>query len=241
MPQYSLDVGRGAGPPVPLGCRKPAGERRRRAPAPDSGPGASPRKASPADRFPKFQAGLLAAEPAASITARTSSMRWSRPGNALTRSDRPVPRLSNMMTRALLPNWSSQRAKPGSSQQASACDTKPGASDRSTGPSAEHLVGDMDVAAFRIARDEPPSPPSDQPLGWRIQSIPFVEGCKILRGGHGVDGPTRTFGRSSIKNWPSWARLRPKQFRTHMGQPSEASAGRPLTRTDRPFGIWSRR
>ena len=56
-------------------------------------------------------------------------------GKPVTRSDRPVPRLSKMMMRALLPNWSSQRAKPGSSQQASACDTKPGASTRSTGPS----------------------------------------------------------------------------------------------------------
>jgi len=38
-------------------------------------------------------------DPAASITARTSSMRVSRSGIPVTRSERPVPRLSKMISR----------------------------------------------------------------------------------------------------------------------------------------------
>ena len=74
-------------------------------------------------------------EPAASMTARTSSMRVSNVGMPLTRSDMPVPRLSKRMSRQ---NDESRRLKaaiPGTSQASSTCETKPGTCTTSNGPS----------------------------------------------------------------------------------------------------------
>jgi hypothetical protein len=51
---------------------------------------------------PSPQAAIAAlADPAASITATMSSARSSRVGTPGTRSDRPVPRLSNMISRPM--------------------------------------------------------------------------------------------------------------------------------------------
>jgi hypothetical protein len=54
--------------------------------------------------------------PTASITARTSSMRSSIAGSSGTRSESPVPRLSNRTIRQPWPSLSSQRASRGSVQ-----------------------------------------------------------------------------------------------------------------------------
>jgi hypothetical protein len=50
---------------------------------------------------PPSEKPMIAArfEPAASMTARTSSIRVSRSGMPVTRSERPVPRLSNRIRR----------------------------------------------------------------------------------------------------------------------------------------------
>jgi len=53
-------------------------------------------------------------EPAASITARTSSMRSSNEAGAATGSDRPVPRLSNRISRENEVSFSRKRAIRGS-------------------------------------------------------------------------------------------------------------------------------
>ena len=73
-------------------------------------------------------------EPAASMIARTSSIRVSRSATP-TGSDAPVPRLSNRINRhhsAMAPKY---RARAGSSQIRSTCDIAPGTYTRSNGPS----------------------------------------------------------------------------------------------------------
>ena len=67
-------------------------------------------------------------EPAASRTARTSSIRSSSVGSILTGtlSERPVPRLSNRIRRLKDARRLRKRAKSGSSQACSTCETKPG-------------------------------------------------------------------------------------------------------------------
>jgi hypothetical protein len=74
-------------------------------------------------------------ELAASITARTSSMRVSMLGMLATRSDRPVPRLSKRMSRQKDARWLRNPATAGCSQKTSMLDTQPGTSTRSVGPS----------------------------------------------------------------------------------------------------------
>ena len=75
-------------------------------------------------------------EPIASQTERTSSIRVSSVGSADsgTRSERPVPRLSNRTSREKAASRSKKRAMVGSSQAVSTWDTQPGTQTRSTGP-----------------------------------------------------------------------------------------------------------
>ena len=74
-------------------------------------------------------------EPAASITARMSSIRSSIVGGLEAGSDMPVPRLSNTINRENDASRVKNRARFGSSHATSTCDTKPGAITRSVGPS----------------------------------------------------------------------------------------------------------
>ena len=76
-------------------------------------------------------------DPTASITARTSSMRSSSVGNPSvgTGSDRPVPRLSNRISRENEARRSRNLASPGSSHISSMLETHPGTYTRSNGPS----------------------------------------------------------------------------------------------------------
>ena len=76
-------------------------------------------------------------DPAASHTAWTSSIRVSSVGRADsgTRSESPVPRLSNRISREKLASRSKKRAIVGSSQAASTWETQPGTQTRSRGPS----------------------------------------------------------------------------------------------------------
>ena len=62
-------------------------------------------------------------EPAASITARTSSMRVSRLGTPLTRSDMPVPRLSKRISRQNEARLRKYAAMAGTVHASSTCDT----------------------------------------------------------------------------------------------------------------------
>ena len=62
-------------------------------------------------------------EPAASITARTSSIRVSRLGTPLTRSDIPVPRLSKRISRQNEEMRRKYAAMTGTVQASSTCDT----------------------------------------------------------------------------------------------------------------------
>ena len=75
--------------------------------------------------------------PAASITARTSSMRVSSDGTSFTMSDMPVPRLSNVISRPMLPRRSFRRRRPGTSQVISTCEAAPGTNTMSNGPSPD--------------------------------------------------------------------------------------------------------
>ena len=74
-------------------------------------------------------------DPAASITARTSSIRSSSVGAVATGSDSPAPRRSNWMTRANEPSDWSSRAAGSCSQISSMCVTNPVTSTRSRSPS----------------------------------------------------------------------------------------------------------
>jgi hypothetical protein len=74
-------------------------------------------------------------DPAASITARMSSLRSSSVGAPATRSDMPVPRLSNTSTRACSAIPRSKAAQPAASHCSSTWETKLGAMTTSNGPS----------------------------------------------------------------------------------------------------------
>jgi hypothetical protein len=73
--------------------------------------------------------------PALSSTARISSIRCSSEGIPASRSDSPVPRLSKRISRANDPSRSRQRAYDRSSHARSRCETYPGDTMRSIGPS----------------------------------------------------------------------------------------------------------
>ena len=76
-------------------------------------------------------------DPAASITARTSSMRCSSVARLAsgTRSDIPVPRLSKRIRRLKDASRRRNPARSGSSQPDSRCETQPLTKTRSLGPS----------------------------------------------------------------------------------------------------------
>src|ERR1700730_8150380 len=78
-------------------------------------------------------------------------MRRSNDGSSETRSERPVPRLSNVATRAKLARRRSHRAKSG---WALGLDVRHEAryKDQINWPAAKNLVSDMNVATFGIAR-----------------------------------------------------------------------------------------
>jgi hypothetical protein len=86
----------------------------------------------PPSEYPNSAARSL---PAASITACTSSIRVSRSGRPAGRSDNPVPRLSKRISRENDASRFRKWAERGSSQSSSRCETKPGTSTRSNGPS----------------------------------------------------------------------------------------------------------
>ena len=65
-------------------------------------------------------------DPAASMTARTSSIRSSSVGAPTTGSESPVPRLSNMIKRANDVRRSIMWTTGGISQASSTCEMKPG-------------------------------------------------------------------------------------------------------------------
>jgi hypothetical protein len=69
------------------------------------------------------------------MTARTSSIRVSSVGTSLTRSETPVPRLSNQITRATEERLRSQATMAGWCQAYSAFEITPGTNTRSGGPS----------------------------------------------------------------------------------------------------------
>src|SRR5262245_13418839 len=71
------------------------------------------------------------AEPAASMTARTSSIRSYMVGIGSTRSDRPVPLLSKRISRQKEASRLKKLAECGSSIVRSRCDTEPGTNTRS--------------------------------------------------------------------------------------------------------------
>ena len=73
--------------------------------------------------------------PAASITARTSSIRSSRVGTSATGSDSPVPRLSKRIRRENEPSRSKKRANGGDSHWSSKWVAKPRTRTGSSGPS----------------------------------------------------------------------------------------------------------
>jgi hypothetical protein len=76
-------------------------------------------------------------DPAASITARTSSIRAASGGGSSigTGSDSPVPRLSNRISLLIEASRRRNPARRGSCQDISRLDTQPGTNTRSTGPS----------------------------------------------------------------------------------------------------------
>ena len=75
------------------------------------------------------------AEPTVSMTARKSSIRVSRLGRSLTRSESPVPRLSKRISLAKDASRRRNRAHAGSSQKTSMFETQPGTRTRSRGAS----------------------------------------------------------------------------------------------------------
>src|SRR5438034_6747293 len=97
----------------------------------------------------EYPTSAACGERAASITARTSSIRCSSVGMSLTRSESPVPRLSKRINRENEARRCRNAAARGSSQKTSRLDAQPGTSTRSRSL-AEHLVGDVDVAAARV-------------------------------------------------------------------------------------------
>ena len=73
-------------------------------------------------------------EPAASITARTSSILVSSVGTSATRSETPVPRLSNQISRENDASSLNQSANAGCLQAYSTFEMTPGTKTRSGGP-----------------------------------------------------------------------------------------------------------
>lgn len=86
----------------------------------------------PPSEMPRSAACSL---PAASMTARMSSIRSSKVGQPQPRSERPVPRLSKKINRENDARRPSSPAKNGKSHDASTWEMKPGTYTKSKGPS----------------------------------------------------------------------------------------------------------
>ena len=89
-------------------------------------------------------------EPAAAITARTSSMRCSSVGSAPTRSDRPVPRLSNRMTRENSDEPTEKTGEGRLGPEAIEMRHPPHHEHEIDGSAADDLIRDVDVTAVRV-------------------------------------------------------------------------------------------
>src|SRR5213596_2960797 len=89
-------------------------------------------------------------DPTASMTARTSSIRTSSGESAGTASDMPVPRLSKTISRAN-EAMRSKRAQEGNGPRKLDVRGRPGNEDDVERPVAGDPVGDVDVAAARVA------------------------------------------------------------------------------------------
>ena len=72
-----------------------------------------------------------------------------------TRSDNPVPRLSNRIRREKEASRRKNDACRSFVQMSSTFETEPGTQTQVEGPVAQHLVGDRDLAALRVARLRP--------------------------------------------------------------------------------------
>jgi len=88
--------------------------------------------------------------PTASITARTSSMRSSSVAIPAIRSESPLPRLSNRMSREKEVRRCVNRVMGGGLPPMLNVRHKAGHAHHIEKPMAEHLIGDKDVAASRI-------------------------------------------------------------------------------------------
>jgi hypothetical protein len=96
------------------------------------GSGEEERQWRPANPHPSRAARST---PAASMTARTSSIRVSKSGACAMRSDIPVPRLSKCKTRKLRESRRMNRANRGCSQYTSKWEIQPWMTTKVTGPS----------------------------------------------------------------------------------------------------------
>ena len=85
------------------------------------------------------------------MTARTSSIRVSRSGRPGGRSESPVPRLSKRIRRAIEPSRSRKRAWPRLLPVLLEVGDEPGDEHEVERAVAGHLVGDVEVAAARVA------------------------------------------------------------------------------------------
>ena len=86
----------------------------------------------------------------AASTARRSSTCCSSVGGSTTGSDRPVPRRSNMISRANSAIRRNVRAVRGSSHISSRCEAGPVITHQIARTLAQRLVGDAGVAAVRV-------------------------------------------------------------------------------------------
>src|ERR1035441_8705435 len=85
--------------------------------------------------------------PTAVITATMSPIDCSGVGSCSKRSEMPIPRLSKWMNVTCRARYSSRRRYSSCSQPSSTLERSGG---MTAGPRTEHLVGEVDVAAFRV-------------------------------------------------------------------------------------------
>ena len=126
---------------------------RRRAPAPGSAPGRRRRTVSAIGAPSLAPSSAARPLPAASITARTSSIRVSRSGRCAgsTRSESPVPRLSKWISRAKPDSRRSSRAVARVLPVQLEVRQEPRHEHQVERALPDHLVGDPVVAAPRVA------------------------------------------------------------------------------------------
>lgn len=125
-----------------------------------SGCAAAKKRASAAPPVPQ-PSSAARSTPAASITARTSSMRVSRSGAPMIRSDMPVPRLSNWSTRIPRDRRRMNCPNLGCSQYTSRCEIHPWITTNANDPSPTSwyaIDAPSTVVAQRVVgTDTPPS------------------------------------------------------------------------------------